>query len=144
LDNFREAYWIAARSVRAHVGAEGIGEKRLLELYRKDYEAGLLLGEVVKSEGATVVLLQNALSRFSELGFVRSEASKRGGRERKILRGPGYDRLDELVATLAHAVLAARLGSEPPALRVRVTGSVRPTSKVGVRAPLGGVDDGAV
>jgi len=144
LDNFREAYWIAARSLRAHIGAEGVGEKRLLELYRKDYGASLLLGEVVKSEGATVVLLQNALNRYSELGLVRFEASGRGGRERKVMRGTAYERLDEIVAALAHAVVTARASSDPPALRERATTAARSAKRPEVSVRLGGVDDGAV
>jgi len=86
--------------------------------------------------------LQNALNRLSEVGYVRSEASRRGGRERKILRGRAYDRLDELVGALASAVVTARASSEPPVLREHAVRSAAPRASVGTQ--LGGVDDGAL
>ena len=96
LDNLRESYWLAARTVRAHVRENGIAMKHLQETYRKDYQASLLLGEVLKAEGGTVVLFGNALNRFAELGYVKFKTARRAGRERRVLPGPTAPSLDAL------------------------------------------------
>jgi len=119
LDNFREAYWMAARTVFTHVGAEGVAEKQLQQLYRKDYQASLLIGDVLKTEGATIVLLGNALSRYRELGFVQFEATGRGGRDRLVLRGPEFDSLEAFSEGLGLGVLLGRRRGVEPAKPVR-------------------------
>lgn len=109
LDNFREAYWIAARSVRDLGGRDGISEKSLVEEHRKNYEASLLLGEVLRPEGGTTVLFHNALNRFGELGFTVVKNPARGRRDRRIARGPKADGLDAFVETLRQGVIRGRL-----------------------------------
>lgn len=100
---------MAARTIRDLVGADGISEKSLIEEQRKNYTASLLLGEVLRPEGATVVLFKNALSRFGELGFIKTKAPARGRRERRIARGPKAGSLDEFVEALRRGALAGRL-----------------------------------
>ena len=115
VDNFREAYWIAARACAMHIGEEGLPEKTLAALYRKDYEAALLLGETSRPEGATVVMFSNALSRFRELGFIDFEAIPRrrgrakASRERRVVRGPQAGTLDAFVEALGRGVALGRL-----------------------------------
>jgi glycerol-3-phosphate O-acyltransferase len=91
LDNFREAYWAAARSVRDLVGRDGISEKSLIEEHRKSYHASLLLGEVLRPEGGTTVLFHNALNRFAELGLTVTKSPVRR-RTRVDRRGPSAGR----------------------------------------------------
>jgi hypothetical protein len=49
------------------------------------------------------------MSRFGELGYIKTKAPARGRRERKIARGPHADGLDEFVETLRRGVVAGRL-----------------------------------
>ncbi len=109
LDNFREAYWIASRTVRDVVVEDGVAEKTLIEENRKAYNASLLLGEVLRPEGATVVLFRNALNRLSELGFIAYAPGSRGERGRRIVPGPRMDELDAFVERLGRDVASARL-----------------------------------
>jgi hypothetical protein len=108
LDVFREAYWIAVKTVHEVVGTDGLAEKPLIAEYQRACEAALLVGEVSKPECANTVLLQNALRRMAELGFVRSEQRGRGGRERVWLRGPRHAELPAFVEELRQAVQFGR------------------------------------
>lgn len=134
VDNFREAYWIAARVCAAHIGEEGLPEKTLAVMYRKDYEAALLLGETSRPEGATVVMFSNALSRFRELGFIDFETIQRrrgrakASRERRVVRGPQAGELDAFVKALGRGVALGRLpqpGAEDTASNGVVTPAIR-------------------
>lgn len=109
LENFREAYWLAARTVATHVGRNGVGEKQIQDLYRKDYEASILIGEAQKPEGATIVILGNALSRFEEMGLVKREARRRATKDRVVHLGREAASLDRLIERLAQGVEAGRL-----------------------------------
>jgi len=64
---------------------------------RRQFATSLLLGEVRKPEGNSMVIFGNALSRLAELGHVTTVRRGRGGRERWIDRGPNADRLAELI-----------------------------------------------
>jgi glycerol-3-phosphate O-acyltransferase len=99
LDNFREAYWITARTL-AQLGDAGMPQKSLLEQARKRYATSLLLGEVRRPEGNTLVTLGNALNRYAEVGFV-SIARSAKGRDRIVRRGPAFAELPRLEARLA-------------------------------------------
>ena len=56
----------------------------------------LLLGELTKPEGNSVVTFGNAFSRFAELGYIRlGEAAQ--GRDRWIERGGSHDELAGLI-----------------------------------------------
>jgi glycerol-3-phosphate O-acyltransferase len=99
LDNFREAYWIAARTL-AQIPDTGMPQKAVLEQARKRYSTSLLLGEVQRPEGNTLVTLGNALNRYAEVGFVTIAAPPKG-RERVVSRGPAFVELQRMEARLA-------------------------------------------
>jgi hypothetical protein len=88
LENFHEAYWIAARTIRDSRGADGISEKSLIDEQRTRTTPRACCSEKCSDRKApTIVLFKNALSRFSELGFIKIKSGSRGRRERKIARG---------------------------------------------------------
>jgi glycerol-3-phosphate O-acyltransferase len=99
LDNFREAYWIAAQ-VLLELRDDGLPQKAVVERMQKRYRTGLLLGEVRKPEGNSSVTLGNTINRYAELEYVRVRAGK--GKERLVQRGPGFEAL---------AAAAARIGA---------------------------------
>lgn len=99
LDNFCEAYWIAAVTLMALKPA-GMPQKALIETMRRRYATGLLLGEVRKSEGNSSVTLGNALNRYAEVGLI-SVSSGPKGRERIVRPGPQFEQLDRLGRRLA-------------------------------------------
>jgi glycerol-3-phosphate O-acyltransferase len=103
LQNFREAYWIAAKALGSLEPA-GKSEKALLEEMRRAYRANLLLGVLRKPEGNTTVTLQNALSRLQELGYASFENRGRGGRERWVKPGPLYADLAGVERRLVESV----------------------------------------
>lgn len=108
LQNFREAYYVVALTVLHRLGTDGATQKALLEEIRKYYKTCLLLGEVTKSEGAGDVTLRNALSRLTEMGFVRNEARGRGARDRRVVRGPAWDDLEASVLALEESLRVHR------------------------------------
>jgi glycerol-3-phosphate O-acyltransferase len=94
LENFREAYLIAARTVAGHTDYP-VTEADLTKRMREQFATALLLGEVHKPEGSSMITFGNALSRLTELGYVTIARSGRGGRS--IDRGPVFDRLPDLI-----------------------------------------------
>ena len=89
LDNFREAYWIAAQAL-LELRESGLPQKAVLERMQKRYRTGLLLGEVHKPEGNSSVTLGNALNRFAELEL-RAACARGKGKERAVIvRGPQF------------------------------------------------------
>jgi glycerol-3-phosphate O-acyltransferase len=101
LENFREAYVTAARTI-ASQSRWPVPRRALLEGMRKQYRVSLLLGELTKPEGSSVVTFGNALSRFAEIGYIRlGEAHQ--GRDRWIERGSAYDSLAALIDDLRGA-----------------------------------------
>ena len=103
LDNFREAYWIAAQ-VLLELPDGGLAQKAVIERMQKRYRTGLLLGEVHKPEGNSSVTLGNALSRFAELGYVQVRAGK--GKERAVTRGEQFDGLAATSARIRGDVIS--------------------------------------
>jgi len=104
LDNFREAYWIAAQTL-LELPAAGMTEKALIDRMRKRYRTGLLLGEVRKSEGNSSVTLTNAISRFAELEAIERRAGGSKGKERQVLPGPRHEELRALAERLGFGVV---------------------------------------
>lgn len=102
LDNFREAYWIAAQ-VLLELPAAGATEKALIDRMRKRYRTGLLLGEVHKPEGNSSMTLANAISRFAELEAVQRRPGK--GKERQLQPGPRLEDLRAVAARIGAGVL---------------------------------------
>ncbi len=102
LDNFREAYWIAAQTLR-ELPETGLPQRAVLDRMSKRYRAGLLLGEVRKPEGNSSVTLGNAISRFAELDVIQVRAGK--GRDRQVDRGPRFAELSALLARIGGGVI---------------------------------------
>ncbi|MGE0518687.1 MAG: 1-acyl-sn-glycerol-3-phosphate acyltransferase [Candidatus Binatia bacterium] len=105
LDNFREAYFIAAQSAR-ELPASGLSQRVLVERMQARYRAALLLGEVRKPEGNSSVTLTNALSRLGELEMIEVHGGKL--RDRMVLPGPRFAELESLSLRMAASVAAAR------------------------------------
>ena len=103
LDNFREAYWIAAQAL-LELPETATAQKAVLERLQKRYRAGLLLGEVRKPEGNSSMTLGNALSRFAELECLTLRAGK--GRERQVSRGPRFLELAELAERIGASIIS--------------------------------------
>ena len=99
LENFREAYHIAARTV-ASQHEWPVSEKVLVAGVRRAFGVAQLLGEVSKPEANSVVTYTNALNRFAELGYVELARDGRGGRERRVTPGPAHEELRVLVERL--------------------------------------------
>jgi glycerol-3-phosphate O-acyltransferase len=98
LESFREAYLVGARTLTAEKSwpiAQGLLVKRM----QRQFATSLLLTEVTKPEGGTVVTFENALARFAELGHV-AVTQPEGARERLVDRGPTFDRLPDLIQRL--------------------------------------------
>jgi len=102
LENFREAYWIAARTA-LQVDGEARAESQLVAQMAKHFEAALLLGEVTKPEAATPVTFGNAISRLVEIGCLERER-RNGDRDRWLRRGPQFRDLEAIAARLGASV----------------------------------------
>ena len=102
LENFREAYWIAARTA-LQVDGEPRAESQLLGQMAKHFEAALILGEVRKPEAATAVTFGNALSRLVEVGCLERE-KRNGDRDRWLKRGPQFRDLEAITARLGSSL----------------------------------------
>ena len=98
LDNFCEAYWIVAQTIK-QLDDGGMPQKAFLDAARKRYANGLLLGEVRKPEANSTVTLRNALNRYIEIGAASVGAGAK--RDRVIRRGPKLDELARLERRLA-------------------------------------------
>jgi glycerol-3-phosphate O-acyltransferase len=101
VQNFREAYWIAARTL-ASLAPEGRMQPALVQDMQRAYRVNLLLGVLRKPEGNTTVTLQNAVVRLQELGYLAFETRGRGNRF--VVRGPRHAELTAVEARLAESV----------------------------------------
>jgi glycerol-3-phosphate O-acyltransferase len=110
LENFREAYWIAARTA-LQVDGEARSESQLLGQMAKHFEAALVLGEVRKPEAATPVTFGNAISRLVEIGCLERE-KRNGERDRFLRRGPQFRDLEAIAVRLGTSLAA---GTAAPA-----------------------------
>jgi glycerol-3-phosphate O-acyltransferase len=98
LENFREAYLVAARAITAEKEWP-IAQASLVQRMQRQFATSLLLAEVTKPEAGTIVIFGNALARFAELGHV-TLARPEGSRERGVERGPRFDRLPDVIQRL--------------------------------------------
>jgi len=112
LDNFGEAYWIMARTVMQSTDG-GMARKALIDAARKRYQTGLLLGEVRQPEGNSTVTLDNAVSRYAELGFLTVNSGVRS-KERMVHRGPRFAELERTAQHLAASLAVLRSRSPQP------------------------------
>jgi hypothetical protein len=74
-----------------------IARPGLIRAMRKQFATSLLLGEVSKPEGSSVVTFGNALSRLEELECITVGS---GRQARWIERGPHFDELPRLIDEL--------------------------------------------
>jgi len=105
LENFREAYWIAARTA-LQVDGEPRAESQLLGQMAKHFEAALVLGEVRKPEAATPVTFGNAISRLIEIGCLERE-QRNSERDRWLRPGPQFRDLEAITARLGASLVDA-------------------------------------
>ncbi len=103
LDNFREAYWIAAK-VMLDVEREGLNRRAAIGRMQKSFMMHLLLGQTRKPEGNSAITFANALSRLEEIGCVVSTRRGKGGKEPVLLPGAESERLVSLERRLAASV----------------------------------------
>lgn len=108
LENFREAYWIAARTA-LQVDGEPRAESQLVAQMAKHFETALQHGEVRKPEAATPVTFGNAISRLVEIGCLERE-KRNGDRDRWLRRGPQFRDLEAIATRLGVSLTPA-----PPA-----------------------------
>ena len=94
LENFREAYLTAAKTLAAQEEWP-IAQPALMQRMRRQFRTSLLLGEVHKPEGNSVVTFDNALSRLAELGHVTLVRKSR--REKFVDRGAAFGKLPDLI-----------------------------------------------
>ncbi len=99
LENFREAYRIAARTIGAQ-REWPVTQKTLVVRLRRAFAVAQLLGEVTKPEANSTVMYANALNRFAERGCITIATEGRAGRERRVSPGASYDELPALAARL--------------------------------------------
>lgn len=109
LENFREAYWIAARTA-LQVDGEAKAESQLVAQMRKLFDAALVLGEVRKPEAATPVTFGNAISRLVEIGCLERER-RNGERDRFLKRGPQFRDLEAIAARLGASLTGGGLAA---------------------------------
>jgi len=104
LQNFREGYWIAAKTL-VGLDAAGLAESALVKEMQRLYRVNLLLGVLRKPEGNTTVTLGNAVARLDELGHLKRETRGRGNRW--VLRGERFGELAVVEQRLAQSVTRA-------------------------------------
>jgi glycerol-3-phosphate O-acyltransferase len=100
LRNFREAYWVVAKTLVGLDSPAGLPERDLIGEFQRVYRANLLLGVLRHPEGNTVVTFQNALRRFAELGYVGLDPQTGRRQGARVRRGPAHASLAELVIRL--------------------------------------------
>ncbi len=117
LENFREAYWIAAKTV-LDLDQSGVTRKVVIAAMRKAFAVHQLLGETDKPEGNSAMVFQNALNRFAELAYV-AVTERRGAKEPTVVPGPAIAELvsveRRLVRSLAPIATRPALVVAPPA-----------------------------
>jgi glycerol-3-phosphate O-acyltransferase len=96
LESVRESYLVAMQTVASRDDWP-IARPGLIRAMRKQFATSLLLGEVSKPEGSSVVTFGNALSRLEELECITVGS---GRQARWIERGPHFDELPRLIDEL--------------------------------------------
>ncbi len=106
LENFREGYWITARTA-SQLGEEPVSRAKFVQRLRRYFEAAMLLGEVVKPEAASDQTFSNAISRCIEIGGLETE-TRRGARDVWLRRGPAFEELPVLADRIGAGLVVAR------------------------------------
>jgi glycerol-3-phosphate O-acyltransferase len=105
LENFREGYWIVARTA-ANI-EEPLPQARFLQRLRRYFDAAMLLGEVVKHEAASDQSFSNAISRLVEMGCLARE-TRRGEKDVWLGPGPAFESLPGIADRIGAALTVAR------------------------------------
>jgi glycerol-3-phosphate O-acyltransferase len=101
LQNFREAYWVATKTLGA-LDASGKPQSALVEEMRRAYRVNLLLGTLRKPEGNTTVALGNAINRMQELRCIAFDT--RGRESHWIVPGSSHAELTRIEQRLADSI----------------------------------------
>ncbi len=114
LENFRESYWIAAKTV-LDLDADGLARKALIARMQKSFAMHRLLGQTQKPEGNSAMIFQNALNRFAELDYI-GVAERRGGKDQAIVPGRAITALAAVERRLADSLttIVSRRSIAPP------------------------------
>jgi glycerol-3-phosphate O-acyltransferase len=113
LENFREAYWIAAK-ILLDVDAGGLSHKAAIARMQESFTMHQLLGQTQKPEGNSAVTFANALNRFAEMRCVVMSARGRSGKEWAILPGDSAATLPRLERRLARSLSTESAGRPAP------------------------------
>jgi glycerol-3-phosphate O-acyltransferase len=92
LENFREAYWIAAKTL-LDLRPEGLSRKTIVTLMQKSFHMHQLLGQAQKPEGNSPITFENAMHRLAEVGYVALQPRGRGGKDEIVLPGRAFGEL---------------------------------------------------
>ena len=106
LENFREGYWVTARTA-AQLGDEPVSQAKFIQRLRRYFDAAMLLGEVMKPEAASDQTFANAISRLVEIGCLEKEV-RRGQKDVWLSPGPAFDELPEIANRIGAALVVAR------------------------------------
>lgn len=109
LENFREAYWIAARTAQ-RLDGEAVPEAQLVERMSRHFDAAALLGEVVHPEAAATVTFGNAIARLVEMGCLERE-TRRSPKDRWVRPGERFGELEEVARRIGAALLVEGPGA---------------------------------
>src|SRR6185295_6250473 len=112
LENFREAYWIAAKTL-LDLDADGLTRKAAIGRMQKSFAMHQLLGQAQKPEGNSTIIFANALSRFAERRYVQLTTRGRGGKEQALAPGEAFAELGVLERRLAESLSADGPGRPP-------------------------------
>jgi glycerol-3-phosphate O-acyltransferase len=112
LENFRETYWVAVRTL-AQLDGEPIKESDAIERMMHRFEEVRRLGEVTKPEAASTVTFGNAISRLVEIGCIERK-SKTGERDRWLARGPQFAELGPIERRLGASLRVVSAAPTPP------------------------------
>jgi len=89
LENFREAYWIAAKTL-LDLPADGMTRKSALMKMQKSFEAHQLLGQAQKPEGNSPIIYENSMHRFAEVGYIALQTRGRSSKDQVVVPGRAF------------------------------------------------------
>ncbi len=113
LENFREAYWIVAKTL-LDLDADGLSRKAAIARMQKSFMMHQLLGQTQKPEGNSAIAFANALNRLAEMGCIVQSRRGRGGKEQVVLPGPAFQELAVLERRLLESLSTDGPGRPAP------------------------------
>jgi glycerol-3-phosphate O-acyltransferase len=113
LENFREAYWIVAKTL-LDLDADGLAHKAAIARMQKSFVMHQLLGQAQKPEGNSAVTFQNALNRLAEIGMIVPTRRGRAGKEQAIIPGRAFADLVTLERRLSESLSTDGPGRPAP------------------------------